>query len=340
MRFYQVDPTLENYWRGVILFGNNFATYKFALAHALYDIDRSNTFISLQDLAIPFSQHICAHLKNAPKQILNTSKPGPFITACLQFNRGEISYDELLQVTAKQGFKVVLKAFHNVNGGPIEKQFFIDEQREGKGIRLTDDFYLLTQTPQFQNLVHETDARWTLVEKAWEMNLPPQLLDVHYDDEQQTLFTQLKSARITLTSCRNSLNGYQKGHCFYCHAPISLENGDPLLADVDHFIPLMARAGLPGVNLNGVWNLVLACQSCNRGAQGKFAQLPTLSLLERLHARNEYLINSRLPLHEAIINQTGNSEPKRKAFLNDRWNLALASQLKTWAPERQQQRVL
>lgn len=55
------------------------------------------------------------------------------------------------------------------------------------------------------------------------MNLPPQLLDVHYDAQQQTLFTQFKSARITLTSCRNSLNGYQKGHCFYCNAPISQE---------------------------------------------------------------------------------------------------------------------
>ncbi len=75
--FTRVDPTLENYWRGVILFGNNFATYKFALAHALYDIDRSNTFISLQDLALPFSQHICAHLKQAPKQILNTTNPRP-----------------------------------------------------------------------------------------------------------------------------------------------------------------------------------------------------------------------------------------------------------------------
>ncbi|UXY10446.1 HNH endonuclease [Kosakonia sp. ML.JS2a] len=340
MRFYQVDPTLENYWRGVILFGNNFATYKFALAHALYDIDRSNTFISLQDLALPFSQHICAHLKQAPKQILNTTNPGPLITACLNFNNGEITQDELVQVTVKKGFNVVLKAFHNVSGGPIEKQFFIDEQRESKGILLTDDFYRLTQTEQFHNLVHETDARWSLVEKAWQMNLPPQLLDVHYDAGQQTLFTQLKHARITLTSCRNSLNGYQKGHCFYCNAPISLDAGHPLLADVDHFIPLVANNVMPGVNLNGVWNLVLACQSCNRGEQGKFARVPELHLLARLHARNEYFINSRLPLHEAIINQTGKSEPKRRTFLNDRWNAALASRLQTWAPLRYEQRVL
>lgn len=34
MGFYQADPTLENYWRGLILFEKNVAFYKFALAHA------------------------------------------------------------------------------------------------------------------------------------------------------------------------------------------------------------------------------------------------------------------------------------------------------------------
>ncbi len=340
MRFYQVDPALENYWRGVILFGNNFATYKFALAHALYDVERNNTLVMLEDLAVPFSKHICEHLKLAPKQTLNMSKQGPFLTAAVQYNNGEISHGQLIQATVKHGFKVVLDAFHNVSGSQIDKQFFINEVRSHQGIRLTDDFYRLMEAPQFHNLIHETDARWRLVEKAWEMNLPPQLLDVHFDPQQETLFTQLANSRITLTSCRNSLNGYQKGHCFYCHAPISLETSHPLLADVDHFLPLVAQHGMPGTNLNGVWNLVLACQSCNRGEQGKFARVPHIDLLYRLHARNEYFINSRLPLHEAIINQTGNNEAKRRAFLNDRWNETHACRLQTWQPPRQKELIL
>jgi hypothetical protein len=43
MEFYQADPTLENYWRGVILFGKNVASYKFALAHALYEVDKTGS---------------------------------------------------------------------------------------------------------------------------------------------------------------------------------------------------------------------------------------------------------------------------------------------------------
>nr|WP_318383182.1 HNH endonuclease domain-containing protein [uncultured Enterobacter sp.] len=340
MRFYQVSPSLENFWRGVILFGNNFATYKFALAHALYDVERRNALVSLEDLAVPFSHHVCAHLKQAPRQILNDKKPGKFLTACLQFTNGDITQDELLAVTVRHGFSVVLDAFHNVNGGAIDAQFFINERRDNKSIRLTDEFYRLAEHPQFHNLQHETDARWRLVETAWALDLPPQLLDVHYDPDGETLFTLRQNARITLTSCRNSLNGYQKGHCFYCHAPISLVAGHPLLADVDHFIPLAAQVAMPGVNLNGVWNLVLACQACNRGVNGKSARVPTLDLLKRLHARNEYFINSKLPLHEAILNQTGHHEQKRRAFLNANWKTALHCRFHQWQPVAQGEVIL
>jgi len=340
MRFYQVDPTRESYWRGVILFGKNFATYKFALAHALYDVSHEHEVIRLEDLAVPFSRHLCAHLRDASKQTLNMSKPGPLLKACMQFNEGEIADDQLIQQTVKHGFSIVLDAFHNVGGGPIAKQFFINELRESKSIRLTDDFYHLTQSAQFHNLRHETDARWRLVEKAWEMNLPPELLDVHYDPNQEMLFTRAKSSRITLTSCRNSLNGYQKGHCFYCHVPVSLEPGHAQLADVDHFLPLKIQSSMPGVNLNGVWNLVLACQPCNRGIEGKSDRVPDLDLLYRLHARNEYFINSRLPLHEAIINQMGNNEPTRRSFLNESWNAALRLRLQKWNPPLRETLIL
>ena len=37
-RFYEIEPTLENYWRAIILFGKNVASYKFALAKSLYDL--------------------------------------------------------------------------------------------------------------------------------------------------------------------------------------------------------------------------------------------------------------------------------------------------------------
>ena len=64
--------------------------------------------------------------------------------------------------------------------------------------------------------------------------------------------------RRAITGSREALNGYQKGRCFYCGRDI--EAGQ---ADVDHFLP---HAMLPfgvAANIDGIWNLVLACANCN-----------------------------------------------------------------------------
>ena len=45
--------------------------------------------------------------------------------------------------------------------------------------------------------------------------------------------------RIDISSSRDSLNGYQKGRCFYCDGMISLENNSENFCDVDHLLPHM-----------------------------------------------------------------------------------------------------
>lgn len=331
MDFYQADPTLENYWRGVILFGRNVASYKFALAHALYEVDKSGSdLVTLEDLAVPFSRHLCEHLLHAPKQI--TSRGSQYLEACVQFNNGEISQDKLTETTVRLGFNNVIDAFHNVNQGEIEKRFFLDERKTHKGIRLTDNFYQLSERQQYQNLAFETNARWNLVEQAWAMGVSRNLVAVEFDEHNKLLFSRVNERRVDITSCRDSLNGYQKGRCFYCFKPISLIPGDAELADVDHFIPWSAREEVN--NINGVWNLVLACKCCNRGVEGKSSHLPSRKLLQRLHARNEYFIQSKLPLHETIVNQTGKQPERRIDFLESHWNKVKNNRLfHTWEPK-------
>lgn len=142
------------------------------------------------------------------------------------------------------------------------------------------------------------------------MGISRNLVGIEFDEDNQLLFTRVNARRVDITSCRDSLNGYQKGRCFYCFKPISLVPGDAELADVDHFIPWAARHEVS--NINGVWNLVLACRCCNRGVEGKSARIPDLRLLQRLHTRNEYFIQSKLPLHETIVLQTGQRPEARK----------------------------
>lgn len=329
MEFYQADPTLENYWRGVILFGRNVASYKFALASALYEVDKTGSdLITLDQLAVPFSGYLCEHLKHAPKQI--TSRSSQFLETCLKFNRGEITHAQLIEATVRLGFNNVIDAFHYVNQGEIDKRFFLDERKTNNGIRLTDNFFLLGERLQYKNLAFETNARWNLVEQAWSMGISRNLVGVEFDEDNQLLFTRVNARRVDITSCRDSLNGYQKGRCFYCFKPISLVPGDAELADVDHFIPWAARHEVS--NINGVWNLVLACRCCNRGVEGKSARIPDLRLLQRLHTRNEYFIQSKLPLHETIVLQTGSRHEARKSFLQRNWQAALDKLIHTWKP--------
>lgn len=329
MEFYQADPTLENYWRGVILFGRNVASYKFALASALYEVDKTGSdLITLDQLAVPFSRYLCEHLKHAPKQI--TSRSSQFLETCLKFNRGEITHAQLIEATVRLGFNNVIDAFHYVNQGEIDKRFFIDERKTNNGIRLTDNFYLLGERLQYKNLAFETNARWNLVEQAWSMGISRNLVGVEFDEDNQLLFTRVNARRVDITSCRDSLNGYQKGRCFYCFKPISLVPGDAELADVDHFIPWAARHEVS--NINGVWNLVLACRCCNRGVEGKSARIPELRLLQRLHTRNEYFIQGKLPLHETIVLQTGQRPEARRSFLQRNWQAALDKLIHTWKP--------
>src|SRR4051812_11001999 len=98
------------------------------------------------------------------------------------------------------------------------------------------------------------------------MNLPARMLLTY--DVASGMLTQPRglSRRSDVTVCRDALNGYQKGKCFYCFADIAIESGSAELADVDHFMPRVLQLHLQKLFLDGVWNLVLACRSCNRGA--------------------------------------------------------------------------
>ena len=318
-KFLGIEPTLEDYWRSLILFGHNVACYKFALAKALIEIAPSGkTVITLGELAVPYVKQITEHLKKADKQI--TSPSSQFLESCRRFNRGELEQDELIDMAVRRGFENVLDAFHNLRSGEIPRSFFNREQwKSAKQITLTDELLQLVANENFMNLEQETEARWRLVETSWSLNISRNLIAVNYDPVEEILFTQ-SNRRVDITSCRDALNGYQKGKCFYCFKPISLESSSPDFTEVDHFFPHVLREYIKPIN--GVWNLVLACVPCNRGINGKSDSLPDLTYLERLHTRNKFLISSHHPLRETLIQQTGSSEKARVIFLQTNYNEA------------------
>jgi len=328
--FQEEHPSLESYWRSIILFGRNVASYKFALAKSILEIaPTGKTEITFEELATPFSRNLCEHIANAPKQA--TSSSSQFLEACINRNSGVLSQEALIDITVKKGFNNVIDAFHIVNDAQIPIKFYEKDYSRGcKKIILTDDVFKLQETVFYENFVHETEARWNLVETVWELGVSRNLLNVSYDDENKLLFVDDKLRRKDVTSARDALNGYQKGKCFYCFDDISVESGNEGLCDVDHFFPHTMQRYFTNTNMNGVWNLVLACPKCNRGEEGKFARVPSIKYLERLYKRNEFLISSQHPLRETLIQQTGISPEGRYLFLKSMDKAAINLLIHRW----------
>lgn len=328
--FTDIDPSLENYWRSIILFGKNTASYKFALAKTLLEIaPAGKTLITWEELAEPFARYITEHLHIADKQATNPSSK--FLEYCRRFNLGEIDKAELIEATIKLGFTNVIDAFHIVGNAEISTRFFSGTRRKKKGITIDDNLLALLERYQSQNLPQEVEARWRLVESAWQLGISKNLVVVDYQEQNGLLIPEsLIFRRTTITSCRDALNGYQKGKCFYCFSHISVNHSSSNLADVDHFFPHILKPYGIAHPIDGVWNLVLACQTCNRGVNGKFELIPELSYLERLHTRNEFLISSHHPLRETLIAQTGDATQKRARFLQSSYNDAKGMLIHSW----------
>jgi hypothetical protein len=327
--------TPTQHWRSIVLFGRNVASYKFALAKSLIELGSAGRdLISLEDLAIPFARNICEHLTLVDRQ--GTFEHSKFLDACRYFNAGRINEDELQTATVNLGFNNVIDAFHVVGSGAVPTRFFVDERRSSvAGIRLTDEFFRIASASEYTSLKHEVESRWRLVEEAWDAKADGKQVIVLYDAPRELLVPAVTGKRKSITEVRPALNGYQKGNCFYCFKRILVVNGaGEHGADVDHFLPhsLMSR-GFP-IDLDGVWNLVLACTTCNRGDAGKFASLPDDLFLPRLHRRNEYLINSHHPLRETLIQRMGSNEETRASFLRAQVEVAktLSKTRAEWKP--------
>jgi CRISPR/Cas system Type II protein with McrA/HNH and RuvC-like nuclease domain len=159
-----------------------------------------------------------------------------------------------------------------------------------KKIILTDNLNSILENERLKNRIKsENQSRWNVVEEAWKNKLSPNLLEYV---EGEFISVSSSFERVNLRSAINILFPYQKGKCFYCNKQMRTdalkeENDFP---DVDHFLPFSfaTRIELMGANINGVWNLVLACRECNRGDNGKFNAPADKVYFEKLLKRNLY----------------------------------------------------
>ncbi len=298
--------------RAILLFGKNTATYKFALCHSLMNLNGDNlkTEIKYEDLSEDFVRELHKHHVSCPNQF-NRKEPTKLEKAMDSHSRDEINFKRLLEIAQKDIYNNVFRAFQNLGDGTLSKKHMLFENHQSdKKLIITDRLAEILSDSSLVELVkRENQARWRVVEEAWSAGLSTNLV---YDYEKQRFYRSDKKVnRVYLRSAVETLVPYQKGLCFFCSNLMTDIHGKEyeLFPDVDHFFPLtlLSKEPILSVNPNGVWNLVIACNQCNR--KEKRANVPAEKFYNKLLLRNErFAIEHSHGLKFSILNSLGLSK--------------------------------
>lgn len=281
------DFTSSDYWKALILYGLNQATYKIALGKALLSLSaKGYNRVPWDILAGEFFQLYRARLDVAdplPQQ----ATPGrqtnmERIIAAFQLGQ---NIDATLDAVATTAFQDVVPRFHNLAGiENIHGKFYRFEF--GHHLELTDTLHRVRED-QETALHAELDARWGLLEGAFLISAGDQRLA----NDIRAIYLAGAQKRRTLTGNVPFLQGYQGNTCFYCG--LDMQPGD---IDVDHVLPRQV------LQHDEIWNLVLAHRACN---MRKLDRLVGEHFVLKLLARNENIMGSNHPWKKQIATILG-----------------------------------
>jgi len=299
--FTSAELTPINTVRTILLFGNNVSTYKFALCSALMKQNEKNE-IKFFDLRDDFLNELYKHYISCPHQWTAGTNS---VTNAFDEYKLDGDWDKLTGVAEKNIYNNVFDAFHNVGGATISSQFrLFEHDKKSKKLVFTDQINQLLVSSSLKTIIqNENQSRWLLVEEAWKNKLSPNLLE--YDNGEFVSINKFNE-RVNLRSAVNVLLPYQHGNCFYCNKKINVcsnkEEHD--FPDVDHLLPFkfLSAFDIHPLSPNGIWNLVIACQECNRGCNGKFDKPPKKLFFDKLLNRNLLFIEEhRHSLKNSIL---------------------------------------
>ncbi|NLA59249.1 MAG: HNH endonuclease [Firmicutes bacterium] len=311
MARYLLELSAADYWRAIILYGLNTATYKLALGQCLVNFTtQGKTRVSMSELAEEFFDIYKDRLENGKPQLDHVSRRTVMETIVELYNLGKLTRNQAIEEVEKRAFDDVIPRFHTVYRTPVEVQFY---EHTSTGLILTDSLYAVFEHGDSQEFRDELDSRWSLLEAAFEMKRERSTLA---NDIMRFYLRKGNLARSDVTHTIPVLNGYQEGVCFYCG-----EKMPPGSIHVDHFIPWKV------VRHDEIWNLVLAHGFCN---EQKSDALPARQYLEKLIMRNEYFIASNHPIKNKLIAALGDTRIERRRCILEHYERARHVVKHTW----------
>ncbi|MBN8446650.1 MAG: HNH endonuclease [Gammaproteobacteria bacterium] len=288
-----MEFTNEDFFKGIVLFGLNAATYKMGLAQTLISASRAKSnLLNWGDLSETYFDIYLNRLRQNPMpQQGNPNRLTKMERIVKEHELGVLSRTEAIKKVAEIGFEDVVPRFQTIGTDKNIVSDYFYEIDFGNKLVLKDTLLSL-DTVQLDQLEAEVLARWGLLEGAFSINQT----DFKLANDIREIYLKDGYSRKALTSNIPFLAGYQGNTCFYC--------GEPMLNDihVDHVLPRQV------LNHDDIWNLVLAHGDCNLL---KSDRLVGAHFIQKLIARNENIMGSNHPWKAQIANALGTTANRR-----------------------------
>lgn len=300
------DFSDKDYWKGIVLYGLNQATYKIALGKSLLELaSQGKDTVEWEELSRIYLEKYMDRLKtsNMPQQS-NPSRVTKMERIVDMLNHNKINYSQAIDKVSNEAFNDVIPRFQTIGSDKemVGSRFY--HYDFGKRLYLKDATFSI-QENSMDELTCELDARWSLLEGAFSIahekwELANSIRDIY--------LMKGEHKRKNITSNIPFLQGYQGNVCFYCGEKI--EDGD---VHVDHVLPRQF------IQNDEIWNLVLSHSICN---MHKNDALVGPHYFEKLIVRNENIMGSNHPWKKKISTALGSTKLKRAKTMRKHYDNA------------------
>jgi hypothetical protein len=284
----------SDYWKGIILYGLNQATYKIALGKTLIELVLQNKqVVDWFDLSKSFFDNYIERFndEHLPQQS-NSARITKVEKIYLHYKTGIINYNKAVDLVGKEAFGDVIPRFQTIgtDRSIIGQKFY--KYDFGDKLYINEPLFKIVEIDKV-NLLSEINSRWSLLEGAFKINQGEWSLS----NDIREIYITSGYDRKPLTKNIPFLKGYQGNVCFYCGEQI--EDSD---IHVDHVLPRQV------IRHDEIWNLVLSHSLCNLH---KDDFLVGKHYMEKLILRNENIMGSNHPWKRKISNSLGVSKTER-----------------------------
>lgn len=303
-----------DYWKAIVLYGLNNATYKIALGKTILELaEKDKTSIDWDVLSKSYFDNYLNRLKvQAKPQQSNPTRRTVMERIVNSYESGKLTYDQAVDKVGLDAFHDVIPRFQSIGTDKnlVGERFY--HYDHGNKLFIHDSLFLINESHQ-NELLLELDARWSLLEGAFSMS------HENWDLANDIRDIYLKNGydRTNITSNIPFLQGYQGNVCFYCGEEMKMDD-----IHVDHVLPRQV------IQHDEIWNLVLSHGLCN---MHKNDALVGTHYLDKLQARNENIMGSNHPWKKKIAESLGNTALRRsKMTLYHYENIKIALNYNYW----------